>query len=84
MNLYLFYFIFAIVAIAKAIEESDCDVVTKNRVLQKKRVPGALWHIYEAKDADKIRDLLNKVLNLQIGHESACTFLRIYFDLITC
>lgn len=24
-------------------------------------MPGALWHIYHATDADKIRDLLNKV-----------------------
>jgi len=24
-------------------------------------LPGALWHIYRAEDADKIRDLLNKV-----------------------
>lgn len=24
-------------------------------------MPGALWHIYTARDADKIRDLLNKV-----------------------
>ncbi|KAL6954773.1 Lysine-specific demethylase 3B [Sarracenia purpurea var. burkii] len=26
-----------------------------------KTLPGALWHIYAARDADKIRDLLNKV-----------------------
>lgn len=45
----------------KAIEESDCDLETISRVTQKKEVPGALWHMYEAKDADKIRDLLNKV-----------------------
>jgi len=50
-----------VVAVRKAIEESDCDLVTINRVLQKKEVPGALWHVYDAKDADKIRDLLNKV-----------------------
>ncbi|ODN04414.1 Lysine-specific demethylase 3B [Orchesella cincta] len=48
-------------AVLDAIKESDCDVVTINRVLQKKEVPGALWHVYDAKDADKIRDLLNKV-----------------------
>lgn len=24
-------------------------------------MPGALWHIYHARDSDKIRDLLNKV-----------------------
>ena len=25
-------------------------------------VPGAIWHIYKAKDADHIRDFLNKVI----------------------
>ncbi|XP_022244634.1 lysine-specific demethylase 3B-like [Limulus polyphemus] len=45
----------------KAIEEGGCDVLTQKRVREKGMKPGALWHIYNAKDADKIRDLLNKV-----------------------
>lgn len=50
-----------------AIEEADCDDVTISRVTQSKEVPGALWHIYNAKDADKIRDLLNKVKFIAIS-----------------
>ncbi len=30
-----------------------------------KEKPGALWHIYDPRDADKIRDLLNKVAKEQ-------------------
>ena len=43
----------------RAIEEAGCDQLTKRRV--RDEMPGALWHIYHAADADKIRDLLNKV-----------------------
>lgn len=45
----------------KAIEDSDCDLPTIRRVAENKELPGALWHIWEAKDADKIRDMMNKV-----------------------
>ncbi|KAJ8684049.1 hypothetical protein QAD02_019841 [Eretmocerus hayati] len=45
----------------KAIDESGCDVLTRRRVRELGEVPGALWHIYHARDADKIRDMLNKV-----------------------
>ncbi|CAD7080765.1 unnamed protein product [Hermetia illucens] len=31
------------------------------RTDEKHELPGALWHIYAARDADKIRDLLDKV-----------------------
>ncbi|XP_037092203.1 LOW QUALITY PROTEIN: lysine-specific demethylase 3A-like [Pollicipes pollicipes] len=43
----------------RAIDEAGCDQLTKRRV--KDELPGALWHIYHAADADKIRDLLNKI-----------------------
>ncbi|XP_043191367.1 lysine-specific demethylase 3A-like [Amphibalanus amphitrite] len=43
----------------RAIDEAGCDQLTKRRV--RDELPGALWHIYHAADADKIRDLLNKV-----------------------
>lgn len=56
MKLYL-------LAVMKAIEESDCDVTMINRVRKGKELPGALWHIWEAADADKIRDMINKVLH---------------------
>ncbi|KAG8233060.1 hypothetical protein J437_LFUL012936 [Ladona fulva] len=45
----------------RAIEEAGCDILTRRRVKEKGIIPGALWHIYAARDADRIRDLLNKV-----------------------
>uniref|UniRef100_A0A7R9ILJ1 [histone H3]-dimethyl-L-lysine(9) demethylase n=2 Tax=Timema TaxID=61471 RepID=A0A7R9ILJ1_9NEOP len=45
----------------RAIDEANCDILTRRRVREKNELPGALWHIYTARDADKIRDLLNKV-----------------------
>lgn len=45
----------------RAIDDAGCDILTKKRVREKGERPGALWHIYNARDADKIRDLLNKV-----------------------
>ncbi|KAI4893779.1 hypothetical protein NFI96_033968, partial [Prochilodus magdalenae] len=43
------------------IDEGDVDEMTKRRVYEGKEKPGALWHIYAAKDAEKIRELLRKV-----------------------
>ncbi|KAK7922840.1 hypothetical protein WMY93_009742 [Mugilogobius chulae] len=43
------------------IEEGDVDETTKRRVYEGMDKPGALWHIYAAKDAEKIRELLRKV-----------------------
>ncbi|XP_061091789.1 lysine-specific demethylase 3B isoform X2 [Conger conger] len=43
------------------IEEGDVDEVTMRRIYEMKEKPGALWHIYAAKDAEKIRELLRKV-----------------------
>jgi len=48
-------------AVLKAIEDSDCDQTMIERVTKEGKTPGALWHIYRPKDANKIRDLLNKV-----------------------
>lgn len=45
----------------KAVEESGCDFLTRTRVESGGEIPGALWHIYQARDADRIRDFLNKV-----------------------
>ncbi|XP_033118335.1 uncharacterized protein LOC117117954 isoform X2 [Anneissia japonica] len=44
-----------------AIDQSTCDELTKKRVRDKTERPGALWHIFRAVDADKIRDMLRKV-----------------------
>uniref|UniRef100_A0A672HWG2 Lysine-specific demethylase n=1 Tax=Salarias fasciatus TaxID=181472 RepID=A0A672HWG2_SALFA len=43
------------------IEEGDVDEMTKRKVYEGQEKPGALWHIYAAKDAEKIRELLRKV-----------------------
>ncbi|XP_034938275.1 lysine-specific demethylase 3B isoform X1 [Chelonus insularis] len=45
----------------RAIDEAGCDILTRRRVRDRSEAPGALWHIYAARDADKIRDLLNAV-----------------------
>lgn len=45
----------------KAILEADCDFANINRVIEDGEVPGAIWHIYEACDADRIRDFLLKI-----------------------
>ncbi|XP_051869568.1 lysine-specific demethylase 3B-like [Pristis pectinata] len=47
--------------VMKTIEEGDVDEVTKKRIHKSKEKAGALWHIYAAKDAEKIRELLRKV-----------------------
>lgn len=46
----------------RAIDDAGCDILTKRRIRDKGELPGALWHIYNARDADKIRDLLNKMV----------------------
>ncbi|KAG8439479.1 hypothetical protein GDO86_005621 [Hymenochirus boettgeri] len=46
--------------VLRTIEEGDADEVTKKRIHEGKEKPGALWHIYAAKDAEKIRELLRK------------------------
>jgi lysine-specific demethylase 3 len=48
-------------AVREAIRDSDCDTITIKKVMEKGEKAGALWHIYNSRDADKIRDLLNKV-----------------------
>ncbi|XP_069052136.1 lysine-specific demethylase 3B isoform X3 [Lepisosteus oculatus] len=47
--------------VAKTIDEGDVDEMTKRRIYEGREKPGALWHIYAAKDAEKIRELLRKV-----------------------
>ena len=54
---------FVVAEALKAIDEANCDVLTKQRVRESGELPGALWHIYQAQDADRIRDFLNMVVN---------------------
>ena len=44
-----------------AIDDAGCDSLTKQRIMESDECPGALWHIFDALDADKIRDMLNKI-----------------------
>ncbi|XP_037948514.1 lysine-specific demethylase 3A-like [Teleopsis dalmanni] len=44
-----------------AISLSGADFLTRVRLQSPDVMPGALWHIFPARDADKIRDLLNRV-----------------------
>merc|ERR1712123_56870 len=52
----------------KAVDEAGCDIATKKRVREKGVNVGALWHVFHPRDADKIRDFLNKV-SIEKGHE---------------
>ena len=52
---------FALAAAMETMEEAGCCEFTKDRARTGGEKPGALWHIFDALDADKIRDLLNKV-----------------------
>ena len=45
----------------KTVDESDCDVLTRERVRKDNVLVGAIWHIFHPRDADKIRDMLNRV-----------------------
>lgn len=44
-----------------AIIEADCDQSNIDRVIKDGEIPGAIWHIYEASDTDRIRDFLLKI-----------------------
>ncbi len=40
---------------------AGCDLSVLDDIRRDGRVPGALWHIYDACDAEKIRELLKRV-----------------------
>ncbi|XP_051883340.1 probable JmjC domain-containing histone demethylation protein 2C [Pristis pectinata] len=56
-------------AILKKTEE-EIDESTKNRLKNSDETPGALWHIFSAKDTNKIKEFLQKV-NEELGQESS-------------
>lgn len=60
------------------IEEGDVDEMSKRRAYEAKEKPGALWHIYAAKDAEKIRELLRKVSRQQISVSLRIRFFHLY------
>lgn len=47
--------------VLKKFEEEDLDDLLRKRLKDSSELPGALWHIYASKDADKIREFLQKV-----------------------
>lgn len=63
----------------KAIEMARCDQITKRRIREVRETPGALWHIFDAVDADKIRDFLNKV-NIYFTQIHSSCFSEAYFS----
>lgn len=69
-------------AALQAIDNAGCDIITKRRVREVYEVPGALWHIFDAVDADKMRDFLNKVC--RTGVNLFDLFKRKYYQFIFC
>ena len=51
-------------AAVDAMRKAGCCERTMSRVLEAGEKPGALWHIYDPHDANKIRQLLTKVSTL--------------------
>ncbi|XP_062989137.1 probable JmjC domain-containing histone demethylation protein 2C [Elgaria multicarinata webbii] len=47
--------------VLKKFEEEDLDDLLRKRLKDSSELPGALWHIYASKDADKIKEFLQKV-----------------------
>ncbi|XP_069488282.1 lysine-specific demethylase 3A [Ambystoma mexicanum] len=55
--------------VLKTIQDGDADELTVKRFVESKEKPGALWHIYAAKDTEKIRQFLKKIYEEQ-GQEN--------------
>ncbi|XP_041124944.1 probable JmjC domain-containing histone demethylation protein 2C isoform X2 [Polyodon spathula] len=51
--------------VLKRLEEEDLDENMKKRLKDSTETPGALWHIYGNKDAEKIKDFLQKAAKEQ-------------------
>jgi len=50
-----------VTAAINAMKKAGCCKKTMSRALDARERPGALWHIYDPHDADKIRQFLTKV-----------------------
>ncbi|XP_018082816.1 probable JmjC domain-containing histone demethylation protein 2C isoform X2 [Xenopus laevis] len=51
--------------VLKKFEEEEMDEHLRKRLKDSNEVPGSLWHIYETRDADKIREFLHKAAKEQ-------------------
>lgn len=49
--------------VIKLMESSGCDPSSCQRVKDAKELPGILWHVFHPSDADKIKDLLHKIVS---------------------
>ncbi|XP_063781106.1 lysine-specific demethylase 3A isoform X2 [Pseudophryne corroboree] len=57
------------IEVLKTIQDGDADELTIKRFVEFKEKAGALWHIFAAKDTEKIRQFLKKIAEEQ-GHEN--------------
>ena len=57
-------------AAVELLQQAGCCELSMQRVLEAGERPGALWHIFDPQDADKIRELLNKVAKESGQHVS--------------
>ncbi|XP_075050098.1 lysine-specific demethylase 3A isoform X2 [Mixophyes fleayi] len=55
--------------VLKTIQDGDADELTIKRFVEFKEKAGALWHIFAAKDTEKIRQFMKKIAEEQ-GHEN--------------
>ncbi|CAJ0937866.1 unnamed protein product [Ranitomeya imitator] len=55
--------------VLRTFQDGDADELTVKRFVEFREKPGALWHIYAAKDTEKIRQFLKKVSEEQ-GQEN--------------
>lgn len=65
-------YIYKFSGVLKKFEEEDLDDLLRKRLKDSSELPGALWHIYSDKDADKIKEFLQKV-----SYKIGCTLCRI-------
>ncbi|CAN2388400.1 formaldehyde biosynthetic process [Pristimantis euphronides] len=56
--------------VLRTLHDGDADELTVKRFVEFREKPGALWHIYAAKDTEKIRQFLKKLAEEQ-GQENA-------------
>ncbi|XP_069833339.1 lysine-specific demethylase 3A isoform X2 [Dendropsophus ebraccatus] len=55
--------------VLRTVQDGDADELTIKRMVEFREKPGALWHIFAAKDTEKIRQFLKKVAEEQ-GQEN--------------
>jgi lysine-specific demethylase 3 len=59
--LFIFVLLLRIAEARDALIAAGCDLATVHSSGDPERLPGAVWHIWEAKDAPAIRNLLHRI-----------------------